>query len=1151
MALKKYIFFLLLILCFLRLGAQETGWTNDNFRQDTVFISSDTLKLNAKLILPDKFKITDTAGNEVSERFYNINFEHSEISFDPLMEGQKVVIYYYVHPKFQEEIVFSKDTAIIREPMIENRYYSLGRKKTETKKPFDGLNSRGSLVRGIRFGNNQSASVQSSLDLQLTGQLTSEIGINAVISDNNVPIQADGYTQQLQEFDKIYLEIFNKNSKIRAGHVDLLQENDFFGNFSQKVTGVQISTELTHANDSKTRINVAGSTTRGEFATKKITGQNGNQGPYRLSGNNNELYIIIVSGSEKVYLDGILLSRGEDRDYVINYNTGELSFTSNRLITDNSRITVEYLYANRAYTQFLVYGGVEHESENFSIAGHFYSNGDSKNNPLTDNLSDEDKQILSEAGNNPDEMYNTTAVPAEYDPDKTLYRKITVEGIEVFEYSDDPNEALWQVSFTFMGTNKGNYIVSNVEVNGKIFQYVPPLDGIPQGNYEPIRQLIPPKKLQVYTLNSSYKFKNGGRIGVDLGMSNRDLNLFSAKDDGDNIGLAVRLYGSKKIGLKNWQLQPQFEFSHIQKNFNSIQRLRAVEFDRDFNLDNELSNADQNYIRAGLHSSFKDSLSMKYDLHYLQNKGIYEGIKNDFKLNYLTKKNFVEAGVSVLNTKKQNLIDPGIKADKTLFLRFNGTAKRKIKNSFWLGAGFAGEDNRIEDNLNVPEDNHLSELSFSWNELRAMAGIGDTAKIFAELTYYHRKDDSVRLGKLRNLTRSDGWVLHSKLINTTHHRLESSFHYRSVKYLFEDLPAEDFVTGNIRWYKSLLRNGMNLNLYYELGSGTEPQREFEYVKVTDGMGIYKWTDYNGDGLEQLDEFEVAEYQDEANYIRVYTHTVNYIKTNKNNLSFSVRIKPRELFNSEDEFLGRWMFQGTVMSSNSLLKNGKTLELNPFVKSDALRSMSRGLKGVMNFNQGGKYKWSAIYTYAHQQNQNYLFTGAESRDNKSHLLYLKYRPWTNFNLLTEAESIRTNSGSDMFESRRFKLDVWRLKPGISYQIESKFSVSLNYTLQHKKNTTGIEKLRQSDLGAEIQWNDGSKSSLFGSFNYIKNDFTGNSQTVVGNQMMEGLKAGNNMVWQLTFQRQLNSFLGINISYDGRKTEGNPTIHSGSVQIQARF
>lgn len=1148
MSSKIYISLFLSIL-FLSVSAQVPDWENDNFRKDSINVS-DTVQLNAGVILPDKFMIRDEAGNPISELFYQIDFAKGEIIFDESLKGQKLFVSYYIHPDLQRTSVFSKDTALIIEPTQEHKYYAYGEDLREIRKPFDGLNSRGSLVRGIRFGNNQSASVQSSLDLQLTGNLTEEIGINAVISDNNVPIQADGYTQQLQEFDKVYVELFNKNSKIRAGHIDLIQENDFFGNFNQKVTGLQVGTELTHNNDSKTRVQVAGSVTRGEFATKKIVGQNGNQGPYRLSGNNNELYIIIVSGSERVYLDGVLMTRGENQDYVINYNTGELTFTSNRLITDNSRITVEYLYANRSYSQFLMYAGVEHESEKFRIAGHFYSNGDSKNNPLNENLSDADKQILADAGNNPDEMYNTTAVLTEYDPDKNLYRKIIIDGIEIFEFSDNPEEELYQVTFTYTGNNNGNYIQSNVEINGKIFQYVPPIDGIRQGNYEPIRQLIPPKRLQLYTLNSQYKLKNG-IIGIDLGMSNEDLNLFSDKDDGENVGLAGRIYGNQNFEFNAWKLQPQLEFSYIQKNFNSIQRLRSVEFTRDFNLKDELSEANQTYLRIGLVSSYQDSLKMNYNLHYLQNQGQYNGVKNDLNLNYQSGKNYAQANFSLLNAENKSLINPDLEPDKSQFLRYQALAKRKLWKSVWVGAQYAGEVNEIEDHLNFSEGNNLSNLSFRWDEIQAMAGIGDTAKIHAQLTFYNRRDDSVRLGIMQRLTKSNGLILQSKLINKQEQRLEMMAHYRSVDYIFEDHPHENYITGNIRWYRSFLRGGMVVNAFYELGSGVEPQREFEYVKVTDGTGIYKWTDYNGDGLEQLDEFEVAEYQDEANYIRVYTNTLEYVKTNKNNFNFSLRLKPKELLNSENKFLGRWMLQSSLQSSNSLLKEGKTLEWNPFVDSDNMLSKMQSMRSSLNFNQGGQYKWSSSYTYSQQQTKSFVFTGTESRNSKSHLLNAKYRPWDNFYFLAEGENIRTQSRSDLFESRRFIIESWRMKPQISYQVESKFSAALNYTYQNKSNRTGLEKLNQSNMGTEIQWNDGSKSSLLATFNYIKNNFTGNAQSVVGNQMMEGLKPGNNFVWQLMVQRQLNSYLSVNISYDGRKTEENKTIHTGSVQIQARF
>ena len=54
--------------------------------------------------------------------------------------------------------------------------------------------------------------------------------------------------------------------------------------------------------------------------------------------------------------------------------------------------------------------------------------------------------------------------------------------------------------------------------------------------------------------------------------------------------------------------------------------------------------------------------------------------------------------------------------------------------------------------------------------------------------------------------------------------------------------------GNIQYNQQFFKNGMRLQSVYELGNGQEAQREFQYLKVTDGQGIYKWTDYNGDEL---------------------------------------------------------------------------------------------------------------------------------------------------------------------------------------------------------------------------------------------------------------------------------------------------------------
>src|SRR5690625_5529632 len=100
-----------------------------------------------------------------------------------------------------------------------------------------------------------------------------------------------------------------------------------------------------------------------------------------------------------------------------------------------------------------------------------------------------------------------------------------------------------------MGNKQGYYIQTNVVVNGKIFECVPPINGITQVNYEPIRKLVPPQRLQLYTINSAYKLRNNGEIGIDLAMSNEDLNLFSNKDNEDNIGFAGRIFGRKTYEL--------------------------------------------------------------------------------------------------------------------------------------------------------------------------------------------------------------------------------------------------------------------------------------------------------------------------------------------------------------------------------------------------------------------------------------------------------------------------------------------------------------------------------------------------------------------------------------------------------------------------
>jgi len=53
------------------------------------------------------------------------------------------------------------------------------------------------------------------------------------------------------------------------------------------------------------------------------------------------------------------------------------------------------------------------------------------------------------------------------------------------------------------------------------------------------------------------------------------------------------------------------------------------------------------------------------------------------------------------------------------------------------------------------------------------------------------------------------------------------------------------------------------------------------------------------------------------------------------------------------------------------------------------------------------------------------------------------------------------------------------------------------------------------------------------------------------MLEGLRPDNNFTWTLFAQRKITSFLDLNLTYNGRKSSGSNTIHTGSIQLRAYF
>ncbi|MEL6945764.1 MAG: hypothetical protein AAFO82_24180, partial [Bacteroidota bacterium] len=313
---------------------------------------------------------------------------------------------------------------------------------------FGKLDYNGSFSRGLSFGNSQNVVLNSNFNLQLSGDLGDDIEVLAAITDENIPLQPEGNTQQLQEFDKIFIQLKRHNNKLIAGDYELLRPRSYFMNYYKKLQGATFSNSTDFA---KGKLNTQGSiaVARGQFARNIITAIEGNQGPYKLNGSEGERFIIALAGTEKVFLDGELLTRGIDEDYIIDYNRAEVRFTNKRLITKDVRIIIEFEYSDQQYLTSLYAMNADYESEKWQLSFNIFSQQDGRT-PV-DSISLAQQMALNQAGDNPDRaVVSSIDSLSSFDPLRVLYEyRDTVVMIRdlptnfrVLAYSTSPNARL-------------------------------------------------------------------------------------------------------------------------------------------------------------------------------------------------------------------------------------------------------------------------------------------------------------------------------------------------------------------------------------------------------------------------------------------------------------------------------------------------------------------------------------------------------------------------------------------------------------------------------------------------------------------------------------------------------------------------------------
>ncbi|MEZ4918721.1 MAG: hypothetical protein R2792_06395 [Saprospiraceae bacterium] len=1048
-----------------------------------------------------------------------------------------------------------------------------------------GLNSNGAYTRGLSFGNNQNLVFNSNLNLQLNGRLGSDVEIRAAISDNSLPLQPDGSTRQLQEFDRVYIQILRQQNSLIAGDFDLRKpDNSYFSNYFKRLQGGLAESTRIQENGDTLHVRGGAAISKGKFARQIIQGQEGNQGPYRLQGADGERFIIVLAGTEKVFIDGQLMQRGLADDYVIDYNLGELIFTARRLITKDSRITIEFEYAVQAYLRSTAVANSEwtHGKQRFFF--NAYSEQDGINSAGAQGLSEAERLALNQAG---DALSQAVAsgidsLESGFDPTRIQYKLVdtlvcgTLQRILV--YSTHPDSARYIARFSEVPSGQGNYRLAQTSANGRVFEWISPdpVSCQPLGNYEPIIPLRAPELRQLFTVGAELQAGKKTAIKTEAALSNRDLNRFSDLGDQDNLGLASftslrhQLFSPKNA---RWEGALQGSYELTARDFRALNQYRQQEYLRDWNLSSNDQPAAEHIAQAGFLIKEKSLGQLDYALGLFNRNALYLGTRHSGSIQF-QKSGFVfDGSIRYLESDGQSERTRFSRPKLDISYQFGKRDSLKGRTP-WITLGVYGERERNQ-RSGIGSDSLL--LSSFWYDLgRIYLKTPQADGRWQVGAYIGQRNDFFPTGPgFTQNTAAREFNINGKFQPTPGKVRQSivwNLNQRSLHILQESLTPEteqNTYLGRIDYNLSVWKNALNLTTGYELGSGQSPRLEYNYLLVNPGEGQYTWVDRNQDSILQVDEMEIAVFQDQASYIRVAVTTTDYIRTNNAIYNQNIRLEPRLIWWQSKQkwkrFIARFTGQSTLQYNRKVFTGLDGLQAwNPLdfdIPDSLLVTGSASMRNALFFNRANP-KWDVSLTQQLARNRLQVTTGFESRVTQSLTAHGRVNFSPQWSLESNIIQSEKQSETENFAARNFDIQSWELAPKLNYAPDRSLRLAGEYSHTNSKNSLPSGETARFHAGKiEINWTPASKPNAAGfraatvlrlNGTYTDIRFDGQNNTALAYNMLNGLQNGKNYQWNIVLDRQLSQSLQLSLNYEGRKTgASNRLVHIGRAQVRALF
>lgn len=1115
------------------------------FLGDSLWIYSDNLEV---------FKDDDTLPLNKN----NYQFVYNTLYFNNLVDVDTLRVQFRTIPIRINKPYFLYDSSLHQSNIIpEYALQGIELKRTRDWWDNSDIDYSGNYSRGFSIGNNQSLVLNSSLNLQLSGDLGDGIKLTGAISDNQIPVQPEGNTRQIQEFDRLFIQLKKNQFSLTAGDIEINKPYGYFQNYDKRSKGGLL--EYGHTKHSlqfkhKTAIGIS----KGKFNRFELKVKNGNQGPYRLNGRDGESFIIILAGTEKVSLDGQILVRGDDADYIIDYNLGEIKFTTRRLVTDQSRIVIEYEYSDQNYLRsiYVYQGSISKGGWNgfFNV----FNEKDSKKPAIATDLDSLDQHILQLSGDNYNSAVRSSIVKAglNFSLNRVYYRivdtVIVIQGkntpFKILVFDSMADSSAYQATFTDLGPGKGHYNLKLTNANGRVYEWVgvDPITGKPLGAYDPSTPLIAPRSQTLLSAGLNYVSKKKASLRLEISNSILDKNRISNVDDEDNNGVASLIDLNSPIWkFKKSTIQIRTNYEFLNQRFAPLNPFRNSEYNRDWNIKN-LTQVNEHLSSTSAIYKFGNRIKLDYTFKIYERMNQYNGIRHLSNLSWMDSLNLLSVRFDYLKT---NTID-----EQANFIRPGIQYQRFINKKWTIISAFDQEKNA----QSINNSDSLLPTSFYFNQGKVGVQFQNDKLWLGKVEIKHRTDYSIITNKFLPFSNSDEVVVSSTIPRSKSGIWDAQFSGRNIRYNSKEINdslSQFYFLSQIEHTLSLLKNGLRIKNIYAVQSGVEPRQEFIFLQVQPGQGEYIYLDTNHDGIRQINEYFLSNNNDTAQYIRQQTFNSDFIQIYQSSLNQIISLDGAKLFINKNQhyLLKKLSFDSQLRFINKVDQNSPfNQQINPFSNQDSSSISFQNFLQQQFFINRANPIYEIQYSHIQSNQRNLLISGTDEHSGRENNLKMRWTIKQKFDLIGVGAIKSEHKNTPSYELQNYLIHTNKLEAGINFRPTNNYKFQINYLIkkaEEKMFTYETATINQWSFNTNLSWK--RKLSIRTEIKWIQIHYQGQAGNAVEYIMLDGFKDGNNGSWDLNIDYRLSELITLQLGYSGRKTAISDPLHTGRALMRATF